>query len=51
MNFIENTLSSLLGFFLAIFLLFVVLLGVGGVVASNDKVELDENSVLNSFKY
>lgn len=46
MNFIENTLSSLLGFFLAIFLLFVVLLGVGGVVASNDKVELDENSVL-----
>ncbi|MGB2128717.1 MAG: signal peptide peptidase SppA [Flavicella sp.] len=46
MTFVKNIFSSLLGFFLALFLLTILFVGVGVAVSSDDKVTLEENSVL-----
>ncbi|MDY0780318.1 signal peptide peptidase SppA [Tenacibaculum sp. IB213877] len=46
MNFLRNLLAAILGFFIAIFLLFLLFLGIGAIIGSDDVVVVKPNSVL-----
>ncbi|MGB1043043.1 MAG: signal peptide peptidase SppA [Tenacibaculum sp.] len=46
MKFLRNLLASILGFFIAIFLLFLFFIGIAAVMGSEDEVIVKSNSVL-----
>jgi len=46
MNFLRNLLASIIGFFIAIFLLFILLIGIGALMGSGDEVVVKPDSVL-----
>ncbi len=46
MNFLRNLLAAILGFFIAIFILFILFMGIGALMSSGDEIEVKSNSVL-----
>ncbi len=46
MKFLRNLLASILGFFIALFLLFILFAGIGAAMGSSDPVIVEPNSVL-----
>lgn len=46
MNFLRNLLATIIGFFIAIFLLFLLIIGIGAAMGSGDEIEVKSNSVL-----
>lgn len=46
MNFLRNLLASIIGFFIAIFLLFIIIAGVGAVLGSAEEIIVKPDSVL-----
>jgi len=46
MNFLRNLLAAILGFFIAIFILFVLFLGIGAIMGSGEEVVVKSKSVL-----
>lgn len=46
MKFLRNLLATILGFFIAIFLIFILLVGVGTAMGSDKDVQVKSNSVL-----
>lgn len=46
MKFLRNLLAAILGFFIAIFLLFLLFVGIGAAMSSGDEVVVKPNSIL-----
>jgi len=46
MKFLRNLLATILGIFIALFLMFFVFIAIGSVFSDSDKVTVEKNSVL-----
>jgi len=46
MNFLRNLLATIIGFFIAIFLLIVLFIGIGAIIGSDEEIIVKSNSIL-----